>query len=69
MRHSMLEVIIGEFQMCPVIYTALRRFTPHHRTGARLVAQSKVNKLMSQMMTRTGTGAKRTSVRLRKGKA
>jgi len=50
-------------------HTALRRFTPHHRTGARLVAQSKVNKLMNQRMTSTGTGARRTSVRLRKGRA
>jgi hypothetical protein len=50
-------------------YTAFRRFTPHHRTGARLVAQSKVNRLMNQRMTSTGTGARRTSVRLRKGSA
>lgn len=50
-------------------HTALRRFTPHHSTGARLVAQSKVNKLMNQRMTSTGIGARRTSVRLRKGRA
>jgi hypothetical protein len=50
-------------------YTAFRRFTPHHKTGARLVAQSKVNRLMNQVMTSTGTGARRTSVRLRKGRA
>jgi hypothetical protein len=50
-------------------HTALRRFTPHHRTGARLVAQSKVNRLMNQRITSTGMGARRTSVRLRKGRA
>lgn len=43
--------------------------TPHHKTGARLVAQSNVNRLMTQRITRTGIGARRTSVRLRKGRA
>jgi hypothetical protein len=50
-------------------YTAFRRFTPHHKTGARLVAQSNVNRLMNHVLTSTGTGARRTSVLLRKGRA
>jgi hypothetical protein len=63
---------VGTFcRAMPVVcrYTAFLRFTPHHKTGARLVAQSKVNKLINHVMTSTGTGARRTSVRLRKGKA
>ena len=50
-------------------YTGALRLTPHHKTGARFVAQSKVNKLISQMMISTGIGARSTSVLLRKGKA
>lgn len=50
-------------------YTGFLKFTPHHRTGAKFVAQSKVNKLISQSTTSTGMGARSTSVRLRKGSA
>lgn len=50
-------------------YTALRKLTPHHNTGARLVAQSNVKRLISHITTSTGTGASSTSVLLRKGRA
>jgi len=55
--------------VCDVFYTAFRRLTPHHSTGAKFVAQSKVNRLTSQTITRTGMGARRISVRARKGSA
>ena len=50
-------------------HTGFLKLTPHHNTGAKFVAQSKVNRLMTHMMTNTGIGASRTSVRLRKGRA
>jgi len=50
-------------------HTAFLKLTPHHSTGARFVAQSKVKRLMIHMMTSTGMGANSTSVRLRKGRA
>ena len=49
--------------------TGFLKPTPHHNTGAKFVAQSNVNKLISHKTMRTGMGASRTSVRLRKGSA
>lgn len=51
------------------LHTGFLKLTPHHNTGARFVAQSNVNKLMNQIIPRTGIGARRTSVRLRNGRA
>jgi len=64
-----LEPIVLFMWRLLLYYTALRKVTPHHSTGARFVAQSKVKRLMSQITTRTGTGASRTSVLLRNGRA
>lgn len=50
-------------------YTGLRRPTPHHSTGAKLVAQSNVKRLMTHRITSTGMGTKSTSVRLKNGRA
>lgn len=52
-----------------VSHTELRSRTPHHKTGARLVAQSNVNRLISQMTASTGIGDNTISVLPRKGKA
>lgn len=43
--------------------------TPHHITGAKLLAQSNVNKLMNHKTSNTGMGESRISVRLRNGNA
>lgn len=50
-------------------HTGFRKLTPHHSTGARLVAQSNVNRLISHKMKSIGIGTNSTSVRLRKGRA
>lgn len=50
-------------------HTGFRKVTPHHNTGAKLVAQSKVKRLINQITSSIGIGAKSTSVRLRNGNA